>query len=128
MSKQQSVITKRYKQGAIWTEIASFILLAGPLTYYLVKAFIQAEPHQKLALGLAGCMAVILGAINIMMKLNLRSTVWVVLLGISFVLDHLQTLLILMSISTLVDELVLTPLHKHCKSNYSINREIDKRC
>lgn len=36
-------------------------------------------------------------------------------------------MLVILAITTILDELVFTPLHKKYKNLYIINREIDKR-
>lgn len=36
-------------------------------------------------------------------------------------------LLLIVAVGTILDEFLLTPLHKHFKNKATINREIDKR-
>ena len=61
------------------------------------------------------------------MKLHLRSAIWLLVLGVYICLQNIQTLLIMVAVCTILDEIVFTPLHKKYKNLYIINKEIDKR-
>ena len=57
----------------------------------------------------------------------MRSTIWILLLGIYICLDNIMPVLLTIAIGTITDELILTPLHKKYKQLAIINSEIDKR-
>lgn len=123
----QSQITRKYANLSILFGCLSFLVLAAPIIYYAVLAFINGETTEKFTLGITFVMAAIFLAINVIFKYHIRSTVWVVVLGIYCCLDNIQTLLIMVAVGTIIDEFILSPLHKSYKQKAGINREIDKR-
>ena len=123
----QSQITRKYANLSLLFGSLSFLVLSAPLVYYAVLAFITGETTEKFTLGLCFVMAAIFLAINVIFKYHIRSTIWVVVLGIYFCLDDIQVLLIMVAVGTILDEFILTPLHKSYKQKAGINREIDKR-
>lgn len=122
-----SKITKKYKNGYIITNSLSALVTVGPLAYYLVKALIEGSTQEKLVLGMMVFAALALTAVNILFKYSLRSAIWLAILGIYTCLNDIQTLLIVIAITTILDEFVLSPLAKGYKEKYHINKEIDKR-
>lgn len=123
----QSQITRKYANLSLLFGSLSFLVLSAPLVYYAVLAFINGETTEKFTLGLCFVMAAIFLSINVIFKYHIRSTIWVVVLGIYFCLDDIQVLLIMVAVGTILDEFILTPLHKSYKQKAGINREIDKR-
>ena len=100
-----------------------------PILIYVIKAFVDKDVQEvnKYTLGIMCSVALIVTIINIVAKLHLRCIPWILLLGIYLCLKNITTLLVLMAITTIIDELILMPLHKSFKSKYTINKEIDKR-
>lgn len=123
----QSQITRKYANLSILFGCLSFLVLTAPIIYYAVLAFINGETTEKFTLGITFVMAAIFLAINVIFKYRIRSTIWVVVLGIYCCLDNIQMLLIMVAVGTILDEFILTPLHKSYKQKAGINREIDKR-
>lgn len=105
----------------------SILCTISPVIVYLIRAFVIGTPTQKLSLGCFATVAVILVAINVMFKMHIRSTIWILILGIYLVLHNILPLLLMIACSTILDEFILTPLHKKYKSKACINKEIDKR-
>lgn len=122
-----SPTTKKYKRLYWLTTILSWVITFVPLLVFVIWGLVEGTPHRKLALGGLMVVAAILVAINILMKLSLRCIPWVILIGIYICLKEITVLLIIMAITTVVDELVLTPLSKNYKQKLTINKEIDKR-
>ena len=127
MSTKPSEITKRYSHYALLFHLLSVLVLLLPLAYYAVLGFIHGETVEKFTLGCTFAIACCLVAANVIFKYHIRSTVWVLVLGIYFCLDNIQTLLIMVAVGTILDEFVLTPLYKSYSKKAGINREIDKR-
>ena len=119
--------TKKYKRLARLFSLLSILVLLAPLAYYLVEAFIAGVVIEKLALGGLATMAIILTLFNTIMKANLRSPIWLILLGIFFVLENILPLIIFIAAGTILDEFVLSPLARRYRNLYTINNEIDKR-
>ena len=99
------------------------------MTTEKLKAFIDKDVQavNKYTLGIMCSLALVVTLINIIAKLHLRCIPWILLLGIYLCLRNITALLVIMAITTIIDELILTPLHKSFKNKYTINKEIDKR-
>jgi hypothetical protein len=119
--------TKKYKRLATLFSLLSILVLLAPMVYYLVEAFITGMVIEKLALGGLATMAIILTLFNTIMKANLRSPIWLLLIGIFLVLDNILPLIIMIACGTILDEFILTPLARRYRNLYTINKEIDKR-
>ena len=122
-------ITKRYKNLNILTFWLSVLLTLCPILIYVARAFISSEVQSvnKYTLGIMCSVALIVTIINIVAKLRLRCIPWILLLGIYICLKEITSLLVIMAITTIIDEMLVTPLHKSLKNKYIINKEMDKR-
>lgn len=123
----KSDITKKYQRLAILFHALSLLVLISPLAYYIIYGFINGETTEKLTLGITFVIATILVVINILFKYRIRSTVWILVLGIYFCIENIMPLLLMIAIGTILDEFVLTPLYKSYHNKCTINKEIDKR-
>ena len=119
--------TKNYKKIYISLIFIQCLILILPLIIYTFIGFANGEVVQKLALGCSIFSALILVSINFLFKLSLRSSIWILLLGLYACIENLMPLLLIIAISTLIDELVLTPQIKKYKQKFIINKEIDNR-
>lgn len=122
-----SDITLKYKKKKnlyFWVSIALNIL---PIVVYFIIGMVNGDVRQKVTLGLTFFIAVCLVVINILFKYSIRSTIWIILIGIYVALDNITTLLIIIALCTIVDEFIVTPLHNKYKEKYKINREMDER-
>ena len=124
-----STMTNKYKKLSILTFLLSTICSLCPILIYVIKAFVDNDVKEvnKYTLGIMCSVALVVTLINIVAKLHLRCIPWILLLGIYVCLKDITSLLIIMAITTIIDELILTPLHKSFKNKYTINKEIDKR-
>lgn len=120
--------TKKFKILYITFSIISFLLTLGPVSFYIVKGYINADlTKEKVALtGVILC-AIILTAVNILIKHHVRSTIWLLMLGIYYCVDNIMPLLLMIAIGTILDEFIVSPLKKSFKNKKTINSEIDKR-
>lgn len=122
-------MTKKYKKRAKILSILSFIVLFVPLIVYVVMAFASGDitVSKKVVLGFSLIFALVLTVINALTKFRIRSTIWIVLLGIYYCLNNILPLLLMIAVGTITDEFILSPLQKKYKRLYEINNEIDKR-
>lgn len=122
-------MTHKYKRLSILTFLLSAICSLCPILIYVIKAFVDKDVQEvnKYTLGIMCSVALVITLINIVAKLHLRCIPWILLLGIYVCLKDITALLVIMAITTIIDELILMPLHKSFKSKYTINKEIDKR-
>ena len=86
--------TKKFKILYITFSIISFLLTLGPVSFYIVKGYIDADlTKEKVALtGIILC-AIILTAVNVLIKHHIRSTIWLLMLGIYYCVDNIMPLL-----------------------------------
>lgn len=124
-----STFTRKYLTGAIIFTTISLLFTCGPAIYYLIVALLNAElVVQKAALVSSVFVAIIGSLICLISKtFSFRSRIWVFLLAIMFCIDSFGTMIIIFAVTQIVDELVFSPLAKHYRSNFSINRSIDLR-
>ena len=119
--------TKKYKRTNKVLSFFSILLNCTPILSYTIVAFTNGSIKQVTALGLALTMAIMFTIINMVFKHHIRSTIWILLLGIYVCLRNITPLLILIAGCTMIDEFAITPIRKKYKQLYTINKEIDKR-
>ena len=120
-------MTKKYKIKLNICRLLSFTLTVLPVIIYTIMGFMDGTIGEKVSLGICVILALIFVLINIMFKYHIRSTLWVLLIGIYVCIDNIIPLLIIMAATTIIDEFVLVPLIKKYKNKYIINKEIDLR-
>lgn len=119
--------SKNLRRKAMVCQILSASLDFTPITIYGIIAFGQATTVQKLALSFMFILAIALTVINLLFKYSLRSTIWILLIGVYIALENIVPLLIIITVCTVLDEFIVSPLYKKFKKEYEINKEIDKR-
>lgn len=119
--------TKKYKRTNKSLSFFSILLNCTPILSYTIVAFANGSIKQVTALGLALTVAIMFTIINLVFKHHIRSTIWILLLGIYVCLKNITPLLILIAGCTMIDEFAINPLRKKYKQLYTINKEIDKR-
>lgn len=127
MSKTPKDFTKKYTKLYRLYFSLSIILLVAPILAYAIMGFVDGSAREKFRLGMTLIVAGILTLVNLIFKFHIRSVIWIVVLGIYFCVDNIAPLLLTVSISTILDEFILTPLYKKYRAKSKINREIDKR-
>lgn len=119
--------TKKYKNLYHLFAILSAICLVGPLLVFFIIGFVGAEVVGKVVLSMTALGSIILAIVSILFKYHLRSPMFVLLIGLWAVLEHLLPPMIIISITVILDEFIFSPLKKKYKNLYTINKEIDKR-
>lgn len=122
-----SDVTKKYSRLSLLFGCLSFILTAMPIIVYMIIAFCNSHVEQKVTLGCTVVIALLLTIVNVIMKYHIRSTLWILVLGIYYCINDIMPLLLMVAIGTILDEFIISPLHKTFKNKKSINNEIDKR-
>ena len=120
-------MTKKYKNNYILCRTLSILMTLIPLVIYTIKGFCEGTPASKVTLGVCFTTALILTIINVVFKYHMRSTIWILMIGLYVAVDNIIPLLIILAITTILDEFILTPLSRHYKAKYTINKEIDER-
>lgn len=125
---KKSPRTKHMQRMSRITGILSFLLMVGPVIFFFVQSMLYcAEIKQKLVMGFIFTCALIMSICNILMKYKPRSPFWLLLLGLQYTLNKIEIVIIVMAITTIIDECVISPLHRYTKRTASTNKEIDRR-
>ena len=121
-------VTKKYHRLGILFTILSLLLNIAPLAVYTIMALAGgALIGQKVALTMTVFVVLILSVISWINKTTLRSKIWILMIGLYFVLEHFAVAIIIIGVCQVLDEWIVDPLRKHFRNKYSINKEIDKR-
>lgn len=123
----KSDITKKYQTASIVLFWIGVLLTIAPVLVYAVIGFVNGDVKEKITLGVTLIIAISLVIINILFKYHIRSTIWILVLGIYFCIDNIMPLLLIVSVCTILDEFLIEPLHKKYKQRAIINKEIDRR-
>lgn len=122
-----SETTKNLKRKMTIFHLASWILTFAPILIWLCVAMYKSNDITKTTLAISIVVAGLLSMANLLLKYSIRSTIWVLLIGIYVALRNITPLLIIIAVCTIIDEFIVHPLYKHYKERYHINKEIDKR-
>lgn len=126
----ESKFTKK-SRTLLWTwRIIDWICLFLPLIIYLVigLASNSVTTGAKVSLVAMLFLALILTAINVIAQKHLRCPIWVLLIGIYIAMDkYLMPLIIILAITSILDDLVFTPLIHYYYTQTVASKTIDKR-
>lgn len=115
----------------LWAlRILNLALLITPLIVYICIALGTEGvlASQKVSLIGTVTIALILVTFNIITKKALRSPIWIILIGLYFVLKEvLLPLIVLLAVATILDEFLFTPWIDKVKMEVVSNKTIDKR-
>lgn len=120
-------MTKKYKLKLNICKFLSFLITIVPVLIYTAIGFSYGSTADKVSLSICLILAIIFVLLNILFKYHIRSTLWILLIGIYVCIENIVPLLIIMASSTVIDEFVLVPMIKKYKDKYTINKEIDLR-
>lgn len=120
--------TKKYRTLFVLFAVVSVLLNIGPLAAYSIMAICGAGLfYQKFALVASVFIVLLMSLVAWANHITMRSRIWVVLIGLYFCLNHIATPLLVIGITQIVDEVVISPLRDRYHNKYTINREIDSR-
>lgn len=120
-------MTKNYKCKMIIAGLFSFLCSFGPLIVFLVMGLIQGEGQEKIVLTMTLVGALCVAAVAALRKIHLKSTTYILMIGLWAALDQLLPFILTVAICTILDELIFTPLYHRWKEDYHTNKQIDKR-
>lgn len=124
----KSKTTKKYARLSLIFSILSVLLLLGPVGFYIITGLATATlTIQKVALVSTVAVSLLLTFICAINKVVFRSKIWLIVLGLFFVLEDFLVMILIFAITQCLDELVASPLTRHFRTKTSINAEIDKR-
>lgn len=120
--------TRKYRKLSFLFGFISVLLNIAPFTIYAFIALVDsALIYQKIALSMTVLVVAILSLVALVNKVAMKSRLWIVLVGIYVCLGEIITPLIIIAVCQVLDELIVSPLHKNFRNKKIINKEIDKR-
>ena len=110
--------------------ILDWVCLFMPLIIYIGIALSSGEAivAQKVAVVSTTMVALILSIFNVISQKRLRCPIWIILIGLFVaVRDYLMPLIIILAITSVLDDLVFTPLIAYYKTKLIANKAMDER-
>ena len=109
--------------------ILDWICLALPIVIYVIIALCGvAVVAQKVAVVSTVMVAIILTLFNVISQKRLRCPVWIVLIGLYIAIkEYLLPLVIILAITSVLDDLVFTPLISYYRTKLIANKAMDER-
>lgn len=120
-------LTKRYKGWYTLVKILSILVNVLPILIFTVEGYIEGSNTGRTTLSVCLVLTAICLLINFVFKYHIRSTIWIMAIGLYACLDKMETMLLVIAICTMVDEFVFQPLCKHLYAKWQTNKTIDQR-
>lgn len=125
-----SIYTKECRIKLWLYRILDWICLFLPLIIYIGIALASNEAivAQKVAVVSTTMIALILSVFNIISQKKLRCPIWLILIGLYVaVRDYLMPLIIILAITSVLDDLVFSPVINYYKTKLIANKAMDER-
>lgn len=110
--------------------LADFVFLFVPVIVYIVIALASGgvTVAGRVSVVASVMVSIILTSFNVITKRNLRSPRWIVLIGLYVaVREQLLPLVIMLAVTSVLDDIVFTPLIDHYKHVVETSLVIDRR-
>lgn len=121
----------RHARRLLWLyRILDWVILFAPLIIYICIAFSNDGVTKIGKIGLVGSVmiALILTLVNVLAQKRLRCPIWIILLGLFVAIrDMLLPLVIILAITSVIDDLLLTPIISYYRTKLIANKAIDDR-
>lgn len=125
-----SNFTKK-SRALLWTwRVIDWLCLFAPLLIYLVMGLANnsVTTGAKVTLVAMLFLALILTAINVIAQKHLRCPIWVLLIGLYVAMNkYLMPLIIILAVTSVLDDLVFTPIIHYYYTQTVASKTIDKR-
>lgn len=125
-----SKFTRDCRRKLWFFRILDIICLVAPLLAYVIVALSSGEAivAQKVAVVSTAMIALMLTGFNVIAQKKLRCPIWIVLIGLFVAIrDYLMPLIIILAITSILDDLVFTPVIGYYKTKLISNKAIDER-
>lgn len=120
--------TKKARKRAIITAITSFLLMAIPLAIFVGIGFHKTNINGKVCISFIGIMAIVLTILMVLMKVRLRRTLfWLVMIAVYIGFSKMQAVIFTMAACNVLDEVIVSPLHRYYVAKYIRNKDLDER-
>ena len=125
-----SNFTKK-SRALLWTwRLIDWLCLFAPLIVYLIIGLVNdnVTTGGKVTLVAMLFIAIILTVINVVAQKHLRCPIWVLLIGIYVAMEkYLMPLVIILAITSILDDLVFTPIIHYYYTQTVASKTMDKR-
>ena len=125
-----SEFTKCCRRRLWFFRILDWVCLSLPLLVYLSMALADDGIKVGYKVAVVGTLviAVMLTIFNIISQKRLRCPIWIILIGLFVAIrDHLLPLIIILSIVSVLDDLVFTPIIHYYYTKTVASKAIDQR-
>lgn len=126
-------MSSKYTKDArfkLWLfRILDWICLGLPIIIYVIVALAgDGLVAQKVAVVATTMVAIILTVFNIISQKRLRCPIWIILIGLFIAIkQYLLPLIIILAITSILDDLVFTPLISYYRTKLISNKAMDER-
>ena len=126
---KQSKYTRDARFKLWFFRILDWVLLGLPLIIYVIIALSGgALVAQKVAVVSTVMVAIILTVFNVISQKRLRCPIWILLIGLYIAIkEYLLPLVIILAITSVLDDLVFTPLISYYRTKLIANKAMDER-
>lgn len=125
-----SQFTKNCRNKLWLFRILDWICLAAPLIIYVIIALCNdgIRVGYKVAVVSTAMIAILLTIFNVIAQKKLRCPIWIILIGLYVAIrDYLLPLVIILAVTSILDDLVFTPLIHYYYTKTVASKTIDQR-
>lgn len=126
----ESNFTKETRKKLWFYRIMDYVLLFSPILIYIITALCNGGVTTEAKVGLVGSViiAIVLTVFNFVRQKNLRSPIWIILIGLYIAFQkELLPLVIILACTTTLDDLVFTPLIGYYRTSLISSKTQDAR-
>lgn len=125
-----SNFTKSCRRKLWLFRILDWVCLVAPLLAYVIVALSSGETlvAQKVAVVSTAMVATMLTAFNVIAQKKLRCPIWILLIGLYVAMrEYLMPLIIILACTSVLDDLVFTPIIGYYRTKLISNKAMDER-
>ena len=124
--------TKQCIRREILFTTLHILCLFGPFLYFIPYGYINGEMVSKISMSFSLVVSLILAMFSLIIDMKHRAGIhrvmlWLLIAGVLFCLDEAKTFIWIMTITSIIDELLFVRLKDYYKMAKISNKEIDKR-
>lgn len=127
---KSSTFTKKCRRLLWFYRVIDFLLLFLPVIIYVIIALADGGVTSGAKVAVVGSVtiALILSAFNVISQKRLRCPIWIILIGLMVAIQrYLLPLIIMLAVTSILDDLILTPLIQYYKTKLIANKAMDER-
>ena len=125
-----SKYTKRIRRKVLLLWLADTLLLFLPVLIYVVMALADSGVfmYGKVSVVASVLIAALLTAFNVIAQKRMRCPIWILIIGLFVAIrEYLLPLIIILAVTSILDDLVFTPLISHYTVRAKSSKVIDDR-